>query len=417
MAKTGKRLAGIVFFWAFAMVSTFAFAGEIDTLVQKLVEKGVIANGEAQQIITETQEEMRVQLAEGKVPTLPSWLQKLKISGDLRLRYQYDDTKHDSNDKGRSRGRIRYRLGMDAQINDKVLMAAGIASGGSDPRSRNVTFDGTFEGKAICLDYAYMEYDPFSWLTLVGGKMKRKGILWEPTDLLWDTDITPEGGSVLLSKDLGNVGLFSNFNVYVLEESSSDNSDPIIAAFQPGLSWKINDSLNLKMAATYYGIDTKGKALTHPGTGNTMVGNNQKYDYDSISPAFELGINNPLGDLVPYASLFGEYIHAFDPKENENGFSAGLKFGSQKIKAAGDWQFKYIYKRLEADCWLDALPDSDAYGGDTNAKGHEWIMEYGLGKNVTFGIDCYYMQPIKAINGMNPEKKQFVAQVDVVVKF
>jgi len=37
----------------------YCFAGEIDTLVNKLIEKGVLTPGEAQQIITETKEEVK----------------------------------------------------------------------------------------------------------------------------------------------------------------------------------------------------------------------------------------------------------------------------------------------------------------------------------------------------------------------
>ncbi|HOU36942.1 MAG TPA: hypothetical protein PK562_06700, partial [Candidatus Omnitrophota bacterium] len=42
---------------------TLAFGGEIDLLVDKLVEKGVLTQGEAQQLITETKEEVRQQNA------------------------------------------------------------------------------------------------------------------------------------------------------------------------------------------------------------------------------------------------------------------------------------------------------------------------------------------------------------------
>jgi len=45
----------------------------------------------------------------------------MKISGDFRTRYQYElRNSFDGNEKDRSRGRIRLRLGVDTKINDKV---------------------------------------------------------------------------------------------------------------------------------------------------------------------------------------------------------------------------------------------------------------------------------------------------------
>ncbi|MFA7677632.1 MAG: putative porin, partial [Candidatus Omnitrophota bacterium] len=178
----------------------------------------------------------------------------------------------------------------------------------------------------------------------------------------------------------------------------------------------LNENTDLKAAVTYYNVNTKGKTLTHPGTGNTMAGDSQRYDYDSVSPAFELGFDNPLG-ILPYASLTGEYIHALKPEKNENGFIAGFKVGNKDIKEFGNWQFGYYYRRLEADCWLDALPNSDTYSGDTNTKGHTWFLGYGLGKNALFNLTCYYAQPIKNINSMSTEAKQIVVQSDFIVKF
>ena len=129
-----------------------------------------------------------------------------------------------------------------------------------------------------------------------------------------------------------------------------------------------------------------------------------------------------MGGIVPYGALFGEYIHSFDPDTDRDGWATGFKFGDKKVQKNGQWQAKYIYRRLERDAWVDFLPDSDAYDGDTNVKGHEVIFEYGLAKNVTLGLDYYYMEPIKTLPGVSdhslgPDNEQQVVQVDVVTKF
>ena len=392
------------------------FAGEVDILVDKLVEKGILAPDEAKEILDETKKEVAREVAEGKSYALPKWIQNTKLKGDFRLRYQYDDKDKDSK-SGRSRGRIRFRLGMESKINDQFMIAAGLATGGTDPRSTNQTFQDTFSTKGINLDYAYVQYSPWQGLKVFGGKMKRKPVLWEPTDLLWDGDINPEGIAIALSKDIGKGSLFMNSGFFVLDEEGSKSNEPWMAYFQPGMNWKLNESASLKASVTGYLINTKGYDMDHSPDTNTLTGANHKYDYNAISPALELGIKEPFGGFVPYAALFGEYVNAFDPSSENSGYALGFKFGDKKVKKNGQWQFKYIYRHLERDAWLDCLPDSDAYDGDTNVEGHEIELKYGLAKNVTFGIDYYYMEPIKNLAGLNTDNNQQVLQVDLVLKF
>ncbi|MFA5096672.1 MAG: putative porin, partial [Candidatus Omnitrophota bacterium] len=223
-------------FLALCLISS-SYAGEIDILLQKLVDKGVLTAGEAQQVKIETQEQVKKEVATGTSASLPFWMQNIKIKGDLRLRYQY---KHDKAANGLAKdtniGRIRMRLGLEGKINEKLKAGVGIATGSGDPRSTNITFGGYNEKKTIVLDYGYAKYSPFSWLELVGGKMFLGDTLWEPSDLIWDTDITPEGAMIKLNKGVGpNANLFFNTGVLIVDaDTSSDNDAPVAYIVQPG---------------------------------------------------------------------------------------------------------------------------------------------------------------------------------------
>lgn len=399
-----------------------SFAGEVDILVQKLVEKGILTPGEAQEILVETKEEIKKEIAMGKYETLPTWLQTIKLKGDFRARYQWTKKK---GSEDRHRERIRLRLGADAMVNEQMKIALGLATLGkaNDPRSTNVTLGtgrdeasnnpGTF--KDIGLDYAYAEYFPFTWLTLSAGKIRN--VLWEPSDLLWDTDINPDGGALKLSYKINpNLGLFMNNMVYVLSESSSDTSDPFMFAFQPGLDWKINDNLSLKSALSmYYFNSIKGKSSFTHRTTNTLTGSVYKYDYNAFSPAVELKVKEPWGGFLPYAALYAEYVQNPDPSQDNQGYAFGAKFGAEKISDKGDWQLNALYTKLEADAWLDIFPDSDRYSGRTRMKGYEVIFSYGLGKNTSLGIDYYYTKDLlKTGQTYVPEH---LLQVDWNLKF
>lgn len=419
--KWFKEMAVSVLLFSF---TASVFAGEIDILVNKLVEKGYLTPGEAQQIVTETKEEVKQKIAQGSYDNLPKWLQNFKLKGDARVRYQWNQKKSSLD---RSRGRIRLRLGAEANVNEKVKAHVGIATGSTDdPRSTNRTFEDVFSGKSIILDYAYAEYFTTPWLNLVTGKMKNQ--IWTASDLLWDSDITPEGGFAKLNYTLNDkVQVFGNTGVLVLDELSGDEADPMLFMLQPGIQVKLSDTVTLKGAFSYYNFNgVKGNLLTtttatSPATNTglskagTTVSGKLTYDYDAYNPQFEITILEPLktfGLPIPMVGFFGEYVYNPRPEKNREGYLYGLKLGEEKVDAFGKWQFKYSYRNLEKDAWLDVLPDSDFYSGSTDVKGHEASVSFGLAKNITFDLDYYQSQRI-----LSAHKPEQIIQADLNFKF
>jgi hypothetical protein len=372
-----------------------------EAILKLLIKKGIITQREVDGIKAEIAKEEprlpktvteKVARLEEKQKRLPAWIENMKLKGDLRLRYQWDKQKDTAE---RHRGRIRYRLGLETRINQWLKVAAGLASGGTDPKSTNQTFENTFTTKGINLDYAYLQYSPTTWATLLGGKMKRKPILWEPADLLWDTDINPEGGAILLTKECGDFDLFLNSGCFVLDEASGDSSDPVLIYFQPGAKWDFHEDASLKVALTSYSFSgVQGATLDDSEGGNTLTNSLLEFDYRSLSPALELTVDNPFNGLVKFGAIFAETVSAYDIDDNNNGYLYGFKFGDKKLKKFGQWQAKYMYRRLEGDAWVDAFPDADVYSGGTNAKAHEIIFDFGLSKNLALGLDYYYVTRI-----------------------
>lgn len=417
--------AGVLLCFIFMTAAVIpAQAGEIDLLLEKLVDKGVLTASEAQQVKIETQEQVKKELATGKSVSLPAWVQNLKLKGDLRLRYQtkVEKTTNDAT-KDTNIGRIRLRLGLEAKINERLLAGIGIATGSGDPRSTNITFGGYSEKKTVVLDYGYAKYSPFSWLKLVGGKMLLGDTLWEPTDLIWDTDITPEGAMLQFNKKLGpNANFFLNTGVLIVDaDTSSDNDAPMAYLVQPGVSYKLNDSVSLKSAFSFQDFsNTKShvssKYSSESNTGNTTKGTSSYvYDYKMINPALELNIKEPfkaVGLDVEFLKLYGEYVNNLAVSKGASGFSCGFKLGDSKIEKWGDWQVKYVYAMLGRDAVLDVLPDSDRYSGKTGIRSHEVELQYGLGKNTFLGIDVY--RSWRTFGAKAPET---LVQVDWNMKF
>lgn len=390
-----KFLAAVVTGLAVLSLTGSSYAGEIDLLLQKLVDKGVLSAGEAQQVKTETQEQVKKEIAQGKYSSLPQWVQNTKLKGDLRLRYQNLHEKNtDDISKDTTVGRIRMRLGLESKVNDQLKVGIGIATGSGDPRSTNITFGSYSTKKGIYLDYAYAKYDPLSWLNLVGGKMLLNDVLWEPTDLIWDTDITPEGGVVGFSKTLDpKTSVFMKTGAMVLVNDTSTTSGAMACLAQPGINYAFNDNLSLKGALTYEYFQVKNSAVSSYSNGNnTRNGGSYAYNYSNINPALELTVKEPfraLGLNVENLKIFGEYVNNLAVSKKNTGFSLGFQFGNEKVEKWGDWQVRYIYAMLGKDSVLDVLPDSDRYTGKTGIRSHEGIFTFGLAKNTFLAFDVY----------------------------
>ncbi|MBI4775198.1 MAG: putative porin [Deltaproteobacteria bacterium] len=303
--------------------------------------------------------------------------------------------------------RNRQRVGSKVEVAGGVEAGLRMASGGSDPRSTNQTLDNFFDTKDFRLDQAYLKWKPLDSMSLVGGKFDNP--LWTPSDLLWDSDITPEGAAAKLAFG----PFFANMGFFVLDEHSGDSNDPFMVTFQPGAKFDVG-MVDFKLAATgYWFSDITKSPLEFSADTNTRKDDGSDtllYEYNSVSVGAEVGVN--LEGFVERVALFGEGIYNPDPDEDEYGWLGGLKFGSKKVDEFGKWEAKYSYRRLEKDAWLDTFPDSDFFGGATGVQGHEGIISFGLTRHFTLDIDYYHVEEIE-----DSDQDQQLLQLDFVAKF
>lgn len=325
------------------------------------------------------------------------WASKVRIKGDIRLRYQYQD---ESAAISRDRGRVRYRLGIISKPVDKLEVGAGLASGSDDQRSTNQSFDESFSTKNIGLDYAYAQYQFTDSFKAVGGKFKFKDYLWTPTDLIWDSDINPEGASANIAFRNSLGATFLNGGVWVLEEEGGSHNDPNMFYGQLGHKWN-SGRLFGTLAGSYYNYSD----ITGLGTLSKSEGTNTDFRFDSIGLSGTLGVQDILGKGSSLA-LIGDFIKNTDTSSPEDtGYAVGLKGGK------GKWGFKYIYADLEANAWPDFLPDSDRFDGLTGIRGHEFAISYAIMKHVELGLDYY------AVENTGSNIDQNLLQADVIIKF
>lgn len=411
---------------------TVVLAGEVDILVRKLVEKGILSKEEGEKILTETKQEAAKEkeqaiteakaavaqdVSEGKIALLPEWVKKTKIYGDVRLRYNY--TEVDDN-RSQSQGRFRVRLNLDIEVAKKVKFIFGLASGGNDPRSANQSFGNDWDKKQININYAYVEYSPYTWLKFEGGKMANP--IYTVSQLLWDEDINPEGVAAQVTYPINPcLNLLLNAGTFVLQDNKNNMpQDPWMWVIQPGVSWKSDSGLQAKFEAGYTSFENfqdKPQQKYSSGTNSYVTEGTTKlykYQYNLTTMTGEVGFKNPFSWFVPihYAGLFGEYSNNVATSEGKTGYLTGFIFGDEKVVDKGQWYFKGNWRRLEKNAVPDILPDSEFYFGDTGVSGYELVFRYGLWKNIN--LQTRYVRSEQISGSADPAN---LIQTDVNFKF
>jgi hypothetical protein len=434
-----KKLVNVGLMLCFSLLAgSSAFAAEIDVLVNKLVEKGVLTQGEAQQLVTEAKEETRKEIAQGKNETLPKWLQTTKFSGDMRIRYQGEDHSSGVNNatRHRDRGRFRLRYGFEMKPNELMKVGFKMATGenktnGPEQTSTNQTFTNSFQNKPIWVDQAYVEYRPFGNqdltllkdMKLVGGKFANP---FYTTDLVWDSDINPEGGYAQFTPSFGAaINPFLTIGFLPIGESSSDSNDPFLFAAQGGLGGVVM-TRPYKVGVSYYNYENvKGNAWNTysanytPTINNSLDGTLLKYDFNILQVVGEfspidltlLGNSLPLTILGDYAKNLGD-----SNIKEDTAWLAGIKLGKAKDK--GTWEVFYNYRQIGQDAVLATINDSDFHLGGVASKGHKMGLTYAVMPNSTLGLAYFMTSPYKYDVGTAYSNKNIdIIQFDWVTKF
>jgi hypothetical protein len=386
---------------------------------QKLKERSL--NEKIEEVSKKTEEIEKA--APSGLPAGASWVERVKLSGDLRYRHEHIDEKTTGSVRwkdGRDRHRIRARLMLEAIVNNNWGLAFRIASGSADPTSTNQTLDNSFSSKDIWLDLAYFDYHPeaFKGLNVYGGKVKNPFYKAGGNQLVFDGDLNPEGLAFALERPLSERDtLRLAGSGFWVDEGSGEEADPTLFGAQAMITHKIGNPDTLIAGISYYdfgGIRGYGSLpATWGGTGflgNSNSGGLYTNDYDVFEVFGEYATKY---DGTPL-SFFGNWIHNVDAASNrDTGWLIGTKIN--KAKAPGSWEASYMYRDIEADATLGAINDSDFIGGGTDGKGSTFGMKYQVSKNVQAAL-TYFLNEDRA-NTAGRSFDYHRLQADLILKF
>lgn len=412
--------------------ASWAGAGEMDVLLGKLVEKGILTPNECQVIMAEAKQEAAKELAKGEATTAPAWTQKIKISGDGRYRTQTDWGKPTRPQPYRVRQRFRARLGVDAKVNDQIYGGVRVATGNDNKaNSTNQTLTDNFSKKPVWLDQFYVLWTPkipkeVGETKVWGGKFQNP---FQCTEIMWDQDINPEGTAVQyvspqFFNDTFPTNFYSNTGTFWLGESAAWGADPMLWAAQVGFKSLVYNEWDttLDFSVTNYNfVNNDYKAITF------AVGDNQGIatKFNDVDLLLQLDSQRFMSLEVPW----GAYTDFIDNtnERTQTAFCLGGYLGKKKPKDKGDWKGWLEYRSLDRNSVPDWMPDSDFFGytpygipteGGTNTRGINMGVQYAIYKDTVLNLEYYYTTPISVnkVTGYQDSPYQLM-QADVNIKF
>lgn len=393
----------------------------------------------------------------------------LKMSGDLRLRFEPFFGGGFTNaavPQDRFRERYRMRFNITSKIDNDFLVGITLASGDlGDPISTNSTETGFFTRKPIAIDKAFGTYTPHGLkpFSVTAGKF---GYTWLRTELVWDNDLNPEGASEQLSWNFkGKV--INHFAIIGIESpffEVSGGPDSYMTGGQVQTGWDFGKKLKLTADVAYYdfanadtiaqnqglapvnGFATTG--ITNTGGGNFGFGAqaptnafgvigtapNAKRAFaskfgivDAIArldidtgwkkwPIYLLGDfaqnTRACANLTTFAAA-GATVPACDARAR-HAYWGEFQLGQTKNK--GDMRFGYTFNRTEREAVLSAFNFSDMKQA-TNVLEHRLEGFYQLYPHVTVGVTGLIGRQIVNASAPIEERWQKRWQFDTIYSF
>ena len=338
----------------------------------------------------------------------PSWSDRIRITGDLRSRYENIEDQRSSED--RNRHRLRARLLVEADLSARWSAGIGFASGGDSPISANQSLGDGGSTKDLGLDLAYINFALSESLSISSGKFKNPFYRVGNYHMVWDSDFRPEG----FAFNYNNRNFWLKGMVHFLESDDASGLKDAETSYglQTGISHTFSETVNVIAGLSYYQFNVRG---SRPFSRFSPLGNTFASDgtYANNYQQLELftEISTLLGELP--VTGFMDYVNNLDISNQDTAWAVGLKLG--KASAARSWEVAYRYQNLEADALYAALTDSDFAGGRTDNTGHIIQAAFAPYQNTKLSLKYFISAYGKHNTGVWADHDRL--QLDMALKF
>lgn len=327
------------------------------------------------------------QIAAASAPIVSA--RRLRVGGDLRLRYESNFGESGARD--RDRAVLRARLRAAYALSSKIELGAQFTTGDpDDPNSTDITLSNFNDDLQVSLDQIYARFK-LGQLQLHAGKFPLPFIR---TDLVWDGDVSPQGASASWRLPLGSrVAVTLNGLYFIVDESvAGDDSDMLggqVAAEVP-----LTDKLRLDIGLAYYDYSLRGVAGGDAGdfrTNPRRPDGRYLSDFDLANVLLALNWKG-LGAKWP-ARLSADLVSNFGAATSED-FGYSIDFQIGRTLASKDWRIGYGYAVAETDAVLAAFAHDNTTLG-SNYRQHTLSVDYVWRPNLLFNATLYHYRALR----------------------
>jgi len=422
-------------------MASAAFAQDSGPLLDLLVKKGIVNDQEAETLRAELVKDFAANTSAGKL-NLSSSLAEFKLSGDIRLRHQYETQAPETSSGSsvvtneRTRERFRFRFNGDATL--QKGWAAGFAlETGQASDSGNQTFDGNNDDYGIYLARAYVSYRlNNSWLFVAG---KQKNVLYA-TDLRWDADINPQGLAEVFTYTLSGK---DTIEARALQSIVNDRRESVAGPngrdawlFEQQVvftKWFGANSLVIAPGFELYNqsyIGVVGTDGVAPTNENAFSGSTRGQSYLTLAGEYNFVTLFAAGDSLKFywdssynmeagKRVYSVYGVANTFKKDPFAWLIGVGYSHGTGKLQGDYSAKLDYRQIGLGSVDVNSNDSDFAFGKLNQQGFKLALSYNLTDFANFNLNYFYTTAIqdKLTFALATVDHTQLFQADLVVKF
>ena len=411
-------------------------------LLDLLVKKGIVSNQEAEDLRVQLMKDFTANTSAGKL-NLISAVSDFKLSGDMRIREQYETQAPQVNPANvtneRFRNRIRFRLNGDVGL-QKGWSAGFALETAAATDSGNQTLQDGMDDYTPFLARAYVGWKPnLNWSFLLG---KQKNILYT-TDLVWDGDINPQGFSENYTKFIGAKDTLEvRAGQYIMDDRNESIAGPagrdawLFAQQAVYTHWFGKDEIgNLTSSFIIAPGFMKYNGSTLDGlTGEANFNGTTRYLTNFVLPG-EINFVNKAGKGTSW-KLYWDYSHNFEAanrvlqvygftpaqefSNDANAWLAGAGYALGTGKVQGEYSLKVDYRRIGIGSIDPNINDSDFGFSHLNQQGWKAAFSYNLTDFTNLNLTYFHTRDIQdTLNQATIAARDHTRelQVDLVVKF
>lgn len=311
----------------------------------------------------------------------------LDVSGDVRVRQEFNFS--DDDRRNRSRSVLRARLRATYAVTPNLSVGAQLVTGDpDDPNSVDVTLGNFLDDLPVSLDQAWIRYSA-GGLTAYAGKFPQ---IFQRTDMVWDGDVSPQGfGGIYALKTSGGATIDARALYFVIDEApiarDSDMLGGQIVAAAP-----LSPALRLTLAGNYYHyrLDSVAGADGGDFRGNLIAGGRYVSDFHLAEGLGALAWTGPSPRWpVVFTADYVRNLGAAVP--SDSGFNLELAAG--RTTKAGDWRFAYNYSEVGVDAVFAAF-SHDNIDIATNYRLHGLGLAYVPADSMLLDLAFYHYRPL-----------------------